>query len=287
MAEASAASGNTISFISANFVARELEYRMTGDWGQGERATNAYFREPATFPARFDAMLAEVRAIGFEALDLWTAHLNWAWATDEHLSAAREALARHELRVVSFAGGFGRTREEFDAACRVATAVGCDLLAGGTGLLSADRAAMVGVLRERGVRYAFENHPEKTPEDVLRKVGDKDEDVVGLAVDTGWFGTQGFDAALALEALAGRLMHLHLKDVRAAGTHETCRFGEGVVPIEGCVRALRRIGYAGPVGIEHEPERFDPRPDVAAGLAMVRGWLAREGQDPAREGVRA
>ena len=285
MAEAGAASGNIISFISANFVARELEYHMTGDWGQGDRAANAYYREPATFAGRLDAMLAEVRAMGFGAIDLWTSHLNWAWATDEHLAAAREALGRHELRVISFAGGFGRKPEEFSAACRVATAVGCDLLAGGSGLLGEDRASMVRVLREHGVRYAFENHPEKTPQDALGRIGDGDEDVIGLAVDTGWFGTQGFDAARALEALAGRLMHVHLKDVRAAGAHETCRFGEGVVPIEDCVRALQRAGYAGPIGIEHEPEKFDPREDIEASLALLRGWLGQP--DPAREEARS
>ena len=31
----------------------------------------------------------------------------------------------------------------------------------------------------------------------------------------------------------------------AAGGHETCRFGQGVVPIEQCVRILKEIGYDG------------------------------------------
>jgi L-ribulose-5-phosphate 3-epimerase len=264
---------NTISLVSASFVARQLSYAMTGDWGQGDRATNAYFREPEVFAERFDSLLAEVRALGFTAVDLWTAHLNWAWATPEHLRAAGEALRRHGLSVPSFAGGFGKTREEFIAACRTAAAVECDLLAGAAPYLSQNRAEAVAVLRDHGVRFALENHPEKTPEEYLAKLGSGDEDVLGLVPDTGWFGTQGYDAAAALERLAPRVMHVHLKDVSQVGKHDTCRLGKGVVPVRNCVLALRHAGYLGAIGIEHEPEHSDPSEDIKVSLADLREWL--------------
>jgi sugar phosphate isomerase/epimerase len=61
--------------------------------------------------------------------------------------------------------------------------------------------------------------------------------------------------------------------VRAAGGHDTCLFGEGVVPIEECVRTLQRRGYRGGYGVEHEPDHYDPTAECTTMLTMLRGWL--------------
>jgi sugar phosphate isomerase/epimerase len=66
-----------------------------------------------------------------------------------------------------------------------------------------------------------------------------------------------------------------LKDVLHGGEpHETCRFGDGIVDIEGCVRALQRIGYEGAISVEHEPETYDPSEDVRAMREQLEGLLA-------------
>ena len=259
-----------ISFMSANYVAREVGYRMTGGWGQGDRATNERFRPPETFAERFDELLRSIRALGFDAVDVWSGHLNPSWATREHLDAARELLTRHGLRAVSLGGGF----DDLDAACDVADAVGTDLLAGPTGLLRTDRARALAILRDRGKRIALENHPEKTPEEMLVKIGNDADGLVGTTVDTGWWGTQSYDAALAIERLAPHVLHVHLKDVLAAGEHETCRWGLGVVDVESCVRRLRQLGYAGAFCVEHEPELYDPSEDCRELRERLVCWLA-------------
>lgn len=263
---------NTITFMSANFVARELEYAMTGGWGQGDQATQAAFRPIESFAARFDALLAEVVALGFDAIDLWTGHLNPAWATPAHIEAARAALARHRLRVVSLAGWFGATVEEFEQSCRLAAALDCRILGGSTAALARDRPATLALLRRHELQLALENHPEKTPGELLAKIG-AGEGLLGAALDTGWFATQGYDAARAIDELRDVVLHVHLKDVRAAGAHDTCGFGQGVVPLRACVDVLRRIGYSGAISVEHEPEDRDPRPEVAASLQQLRAWL--------------
>ena len=56
---------NTISFNTANFVAREIGYAMTEGWMQGDAATQAWYRPLDTFGSRFGAMLDEVVALGF------------------------------------------------------------------------------------------------------------------------------------------------------------------------------------------------------------------------------
>jgi len=272
---------NVISFMGANYVARQVGWHMPGGWMQGEDAVTAWFSPLATFPGRFDELLLSAKALGFGAFDVWIAQLNWSWATEGHLEAARDLLKRRAIAVPSMAGDFGATRDELRRACRVAQAVGASILSGGTPLLSEQRGALAAELRAHGLRLAVENHVDKTPEELLRRMGPGDEDVIGAAADTGWFGTQGYDAARALDALAGRLFHVHLKDVKARRPeksgfqlidmgHETCRLGAGIVPVAECLRVLGRRGYEGPIAIEHEPEDFDPSEDCRAGLLYVR-----------------
>lgn len=265
---------NTISFMSANFVARQIGYRMTDGWGQGDRAANDYFAPLDTYAERFAAMLAEIRDMGFEALDLWTSHLNLPWASEAHIATARDLLAAHGLRVTSLGGWFGATPEQFERACQIAVGVGTKILGGSTSLITKDRASVVRLLEQYDLRLGLENHPnEKTPSDMLAEISDDGGGRIGTTVDTGWWGTQGYDAAHAIDELAQHIMHVHLKDVLAPGAHESCRYGRGCVPIEPCVRTLQRLGYAGGISIEHEPGLIDPTEDCIADLAMLRAWL--------------
>ncbi len=265
---------NTTSFMSANFVARQLNYNMPlSQWMVGDRTTQEYFRPLETFGERFGALLGEVKAMGFGAIDIWLAHLHPAWATNEHIALARDLLAQQGLQVVSLAGGFGNTGEEVAASCRLANALGTTVLGGGSGLLQTNRLLLVKLLQDHGVKLGIENHPEKTPQELLEKIGDGGDGVIGAAVDTGWFGTQGFDAVFALAELRHHLFHVHLKDVLTPGAHETCRYGRGCVNIKGCVDTLQRIGYTGAISIEHEPEHFDPTADVRASLQRLQRWL--------------
>jgi L-ribulose-5-phosphate 3-epimerase len=137
---------NTIAFLTANYVARQLDYNMTGGWGQGDKATQAYFQPIETFAERFDALLAEIAGLGFSAIDLWTGHLNPTWATPNHTEAARSLLARYRLPVISLAGWFGSTPEEFEQACQMSAALGCRILGGSTSMLVYERAFVVAAL---------------------------------------------------------------------------------------------------------------------------------------------
>jgi sugar phosphate isomerase/epimerase len=72
---------------------------------------------------------------------------------------------------------------------------------------------------------------------------------------------------------------VHLKDIRAAGAHDTCALGDGIVDIADCLAALQEIGYRGVISIEHEPEHYDPYPEVVLSRARVLELLAE--QEPA------
>jgi L-ribulose-5-phosphate 3-epimerase len=266
----------TLSYMGANFVARELGYGVADEWGPFDVATNAAFEPIETFGARLDEILAIVGSAGFEAMDMWLGHLNWRWATPEHIAIARDLLDRHGIRVVSLAGNFGETPDDLATACQLANALDVDLLGGMGDVLRNHRSEAETVLREHGVRFAYENHPEKTPQDVLALIGDA-EDVLGAAVDTGWWATQGYDPVEAIRDLQGRLFYVHLKDVEAEGTHITCMHGDGVARIAACVDELLELGYRGPLSIEHEPYDRDPLAECIRMREQLEARLATTG----------
>ena len=265
-----------LSFMSANFVAKELGYGAADEWAPYDASTNAAFEPLETFPGRFDALLTTITGLGFDTIDLWFGQLNWSWATPDHLASAREALARHGVRVVSLAGNVGATTEELAAACRLANDLDVDLIAGVGEVVRRDRESSASVLRAHGVRFGLENHPEKTPREVLDAIGD-DADVLGAAVDTGWWATQSYDPVAAIDELSDRLFHVHLKDVEEPGTHVSCMHGEGCANVAGCVEKLLELGYTGPVSIEHEPYDRDPTEECVRMLARLREQLAARG----------
>ena len=258
---------NAIAFMSANYVARQTGFAMDG-WGHGDRTTNEHFRPLETYAERFGELLADVRALGFDTIDVWGAHLSPEWASDDHLAIARDLLERDGVRVATYAAWVGPSTVA--RACELAVGLGTSIIGAG---FSGDVASILPVLREHGVRLAIENHPEKTPREVLAKI-ERGDGTLAATVDTGWWGTQGYDAARAIEELGEHVLHVHLKDVLREGEpHETCRWGDGVVPVEGCVRALRWIGYTGAITIEHEPEDRDPGEECRAMRAELETWL--------------
>jgi sugar phosphate isomerase/epimerase len=268
---------NVVSFNSANFVCRQLGYSVTdviAGWMRADHVTQDFFSPLETFRPRFSSLLDDILTVGLRHVDIWMAHLNPSWASDAHIEIARGALAARGLQAVSLAGRFGDTREEFERSCSLATALDVRVLAGRAGILELDASFVRATLEERGLVLGVENHPERTPAEVLAGIPAGEDGHLGVAVDTGWFGTQGYDAARAIDELGDTVVYVHLKDVRAAGGHETCRYGDGVVPVEECVAALRRIAYTGPISVEHVPPDHDPTEDVSFCVGRLREWLS-------------
>jgi L-ribulose-5-phosphate 3-epimerase len=260
---------NSISFNGANVVAEQLNWNMTKGWSEGDGATSAYYAPIATFEERFDAFIAKVVATGFDQVDIWSAMVSYKWATDAHLAAANRVLSEHGVTVVSYGAGFGETPDEFRRANEVILGLGCRVLGGRTPLLHSDRESTLSILAEYGTVLALENHPERNTEELTVQIGTDHDGLVSATVDTGWFATQGFDPARALRELGPLVEHVHLKDIRAAGAHDTCALGDGIVDIEDCVQALDDIAYQGVISIEHEPEHYNPYPEVITSRARL------------------
>jgi L-ribulose-5-phosphate 3-epimerase len=253
---------NEISFMGANLVAQQLNWNMTEGWNQGDTAANDWYRPITTFEERFSAFVESAVNAGFETVDVWHPQLNYEWATDKHLHTAQRVLTDHGVTVASYGSNYGDTAEKFRRANEIAKALGTNILGGQTPLLFSDRETVIATLKEFGNVLGLENHPQKSAAELLEQIGTDHDGVIGATVDTGWFGTQGFDAAQAIRELGKNVFYVHLKDVRAVGAHDTCAYGDGVVPIGECVQAIREIGYKNPISIEHEPEHYNPFPEV-------------------------
>jgi sugar phosphate isomerase/epimerase len=261
-----------ISFISANYVGRALDYRGPADWMANDAAT-----VKAASAEHFNAVAKDVAEAGFEAIDIWTAHCNWVHHADgDYIEIVKGICSQYDLAITSYAGGLNvKSAAELEAPFKFMKQLGAPIFAGGMwGANPAEMTPHIQKICDRlGVRYGFENHPEKTVEEILAKIGGGKFSRVGVALDTGWCGTQGMDALEAAKRLSEKLFIVHLKDVKAAGEHVTCALGEGIVPIEGVVRYLKESGWEGTLCIEHEPYDHDPMPDIRKSAERVREWL--------------
>src|SRR5690348_13589594 len=153
-------------------------------------------------------------------------------------------------------------------------------------------APIMDVFDAEGVRFGLEVHPteiaydfvttQKTLDAIDRRPG------FGINFDPSHFAHQHLDSAAFVLEFADRIYHVHVKDSKKTldgrksilGGH--LNFGEagrgwdfvspghGDVDLEALVRALNRIGYAGPLSIEWEDSGMDREWGAQDALAFVR-----------------
>lgn len=263
-------------------------------------------RQPPADPARD---LAAVRAGGWEAVELWLPHWDARFRPDED-AAARRLLDESGLAVAGacaqeglfFARGEERRRrqDEFRRRLERCAALGVthlvvvpvphpeaerpgedDLDRAADNLRAAGALALangVGLDIEflRGARLV-NNLP--TALDLARRV---DHPGVGVLLDTYhlYAGPSKLEDLDLLEGPAARLRFVHVNDVPAVRPRELWTDadrvlpGDGDLPLERMLGAIRRSGYAGDVSLElfnaEFAARFDQDPVAAAAEAFRR-----------------
>ena len=251
-----------VAFNTANLVARVSGYRYElSHWMDQHNKTIA-----ATDEAAWRAICKEIAAAGFKAVEVWEAH-----AAPESLDAGKARLWKqilddHGLTPVAYAGGL---RLE---TLRICQWLGIPHVDGGLRDNTPEKATAL--CREQGVRFNIENHPEKGAGEILAKIGGGNE-WLGVCIDMGWLGTQGVSGPAVIKACAPFVRHTHVKDVKAAGKHETCFLGEGTADVAGCIAALREVKYAGWYSWEDEPEDRDPFDSAVRNREWIEKQLAR------------
>ncbi len=146
---------------------------------------------------------------------------------------------------------------------------------------------------EAGVKFALEAHPTEiafdlsTAERALEAVSHRE--TFGFNYDPSHFAYQGVDYIQFLYDFADRIYHVHMKDVwwsdvpTRSGTFgghlefghvdrawDFRSIGRGRVDFEEIMRALNRIGYAGPLSIEWEDSGLDREYGAREACEQVR-----------------
>lgn len=250
-----------VVFNTANLVARITGYRYElSHWMDQHNKTIA-----ATDEAAWRAICKEIAAAGWKAVEVWEAH-----AAPESLDEAKARLWKrildeHGLTPVAYAGGL---RPE---TLRICGWLGIPHVDGGLRENTPEKATAL--CREHGIRFNIENHPEKSAGEILAKIGGGNE-WLGVCIDMGWLGTQGVSGPAVIKACGPFVRHTHVKDVKAAGKHETCLLGEGTADVAGCIAALREMKYAGWYSWEDEPEDRNPFDSAVRNREWIEKRLA-------------
>lgn len=148
------------------------------------------------------------------------------------------------------------------------------------------------VFDECGVRFAHEVHPSEIAYDywttrrTLEAIGHRES--FGLNWDPSHFMWQDIDPVSFITDFADRIYHVDCKDVRVRITGRNTRlgshlpwgdprrgwdfvsFGRGDVPWDAAFRALRSIGYQGPLSIEWEDAGMDRLHGAQEALELLR-----------------
>ena len=140
-------------------------------------------------------------------------------------------------------------------------------------------------VRPLGLKCAFHHHGGtfvETPDELDKLLSLTDPALVGVCLDTGHYLYGGGDPAAFARAHAGRIWHLHLKDVRGSVLERArreklgyldavragifCPLGEGVVPVVETMRILDAAGFDGWAVFEQDidPAQQDARPAETA-----------------------
>lgn len=116
--------------------------------------------------------------------------------------------------------------------------------------------------REEGVRLVYHNHMGafgEAPDEVARVLEVSDKRFLSLLLDIAHYQQGGGDPVAAVSRHQDRLAAVHLKDVISPVPGDTrppresyqwVELGRGQVDVPGAVKAIRKVGFSGPVIIE-------------------------------------
>lgn len=153
-------------------------------------------------------------------------------------------------------------------------------------------APVIDVFDAEGVRFALEVHPTEIAYDyvttgkALDAIGHRKG--FGINLDPSHLIPQFVDSVAFIEAYADRIYHVHVKDSKRRldgrssilGSHlnfgdarrgwDFVSPGHGDVDLESLIRALNRVGYAGPLSVEWEDSGMDREWGARDAAAFVR-----------------
>lgn len=201
-------------------------------------------------------------------------------ASEEMLAQLKAQLEKHHIRAVNY-GVVNIPADEAEARKIFAFAKKLNLYA-----ITTESEKSLDVIeklvKEFDIRVGIHEHA-KRPNDASYKLWDpnyvagliKDRDLrIGACADTGHWVRSGLKPVECLQALRGRVISVHLKDLVEFGKVEAhdVPFGTGVSDIPAILNELKDMGFNGNVSVEYEYNWETSMPDVSLCVGYVRGY---------------
>ena len=90
------------AFMTANYVGRALGYANNTDWMANHRATTEDVSRTAVRHALRRDRSTILESAGFDAIELWIAHLDPLLATPEMIATANQILRERGVKLISY-----------------------------------------------------------------------------------------------------------------------------------------------------------------------------------------
>jgi len=195
--------------------------------------------------------------------------------SEEGMKAIKDILAKNKLQAVAV-GVIGIPKDEEGA--RKVFSFAKEL---GIRVINTESTDSIDTIekmvKEFDIKVGYHNHPQK-PDNENYKVWDPNYIVeltkgrdsrIGSCADMGHWTNSGLKAADCIRILKGRVVSSHIKDI-AFGSRSVVRAGTGRAELGEALKALKEVGFDGPISIEHEANWEDNVADVVSYVEFVK-----------------
>ncbi len=224
------------------------------------------------------AMIRGVKQLGVKYLSVKEMHLPFKSTSEEREKASQQFKAAG-LEVTS--GGVIYLLKEDEADIRFhfqyAKEAGMPMIIIGPSMKTLPLIERF--VKEYNIKAAIHNHgPEDkhfpSCRDALKAIKDMDPRL-GVCIDIGHEVRTGHDLVESVALSGSRLLDFHIKDLKVANDRNSqCAVGDGILPIAGMLRQMKKMNYQGNVMLEYEINADNPLPGMHQSLAFLRGVLA-------------
>lgn len=222
--------------------------------------------------------ISMAKQLGVRYISVKEFHLPYTVTADE-AAKAREEFKKAGLTIMS--GGNIPLQDEDPAALKklfnYAKMCGMPMIVCAPTHRTLDTVEKLG--KEFDILVAIHNHgPEDkhfpTPQSVLEAVKGRDARM-GLCMDVGHSMRTGVDVVKEIESAGSRLLDMHIKDLKSATDKGSqCDIGDGLMPVVGIFKQLKKMNYQGCVNMEYEINSDNPLPGMLHSMGYLRGVLA-------------
>lgn len=220
-----------------------------------------------------DEVIKISRRLGLTALALKSMHMPLEASADEVKTLAEKVRAAG-IRLYGAGVIYMKTEKEVETAFNYAAAAQLEMI---IGVPNHNLLPLVNdKVKAHNIKLAIHNHGPgddlySSPNDVFTQIKTLDKRI-GLCIDIGHVVRIGQNPVALIEKYKDRLYDLHIKDVdKAVADGTPVEIGRGVIDIPKVIKALKKISYAGVLGIEYEKDGDDPVPGLAESVGYVRG----------------